>query len=356
MIDKITSAIDEELQRIGCSKLSLPLMQSSDLWSKTGRLAEMKNDIYTCHGMVLAPTAEEEITRTVAEAVQTHRQLPIRLYQVGAKFRREGRPRAGLMRTREFLMKDLYTFDADLVAARQTFSEVCAAYRSIFKRLQVPVLEAEADTGAMGGLESREYHLVGVRGGEDILYKCAECDRVFNGEVTHSCAKEHRQTHSGLELGHAFLLGDRYSTVLKALFTNESREKVAMQMGCFGIGISRLMAAIAEVHNANDGLVWPRELAPFQLSIVFDDPDAEAHIPRLASLLPRADLFVDDRSNMSIGRKLKDSLLIGVPRIIVFGSSWKASGQVEYHDRLWNKLEHLSLDDLSVRIGADERQ
>jgi prolyl-tRNA synthetase len=317
----------------------------------------MVGDIYTTDddNLVLAPTAEEEMTRLVSEIVFSHKQLPVKLYQIGPKFRRESRPRGGLLRLREFLMKDLYTFDKDLESALATYQSIIDSYENIFKTLELPAFQCKASSGTMGGIQSTEFHLV-TDVGEDRVLHCSVCNQTKNAEITEDCCNSPKMTeYKGLELGHAFLLGDRYSRALNGYFTDQVMSKKPFQMGCFGIGVSRLLAAIVEAKHDHEGIVWPESVAPFKASIIFESPNCESEIPNFMSLFQgNPDILVDDRVGMSIGKKLKDQLLIGIPRIIVLGQKWKSEGLIEYHHRKSQKCEFLRLDELGVRLVSCE--
>lgn len=314
----------------------------------------MVDDIYTTEdNLILSPTAEEEVTKLVADTVFSHKQLPLKLYQIGPKFRKEARPRGGLLRLREFLMKDLYTFDKSVEEAHKTYASVIATYNQIFNRLELPSVQCEASTGVMGGIKSTEFHLL-TEVGEDSILHCSACNKFKNSEVEQACCETPNSSqHKGLELGHAFLLGEKYSQSMRGFFTDADSTKKAFQMGCYGIGVSRLLSAIVEAKHDHEGIIWPDQVAPFQASIIFDDSQQESEIPNFMSLFQNNDdVLVDDRPGMSIGKKLKDHLLVGIPKVIVLGQKWRTEGLVEYHKRRLQKCEFLSLKDLGFRLAA----
>lgn len=294
--------------------------------------------------LVLAPTHEEEVTRLVAQHVSSAARLPLRLYQIGPKFRREHRPRAGLLRLREFIMKDMYSFDMSLESARDTYSATQEAYERIFKRIGVKVLAAEASCGDMGGSQSHEYHLL-ADAGEDNLLLCQHCSWMANEEVASTtpsckhCGGELKKVR-GLELGHTFLLGTRYTHALGANLRDENGTRVPMQMGCYGIGVSRLLAAVAEVCSTENGLSWPASIAPYHVIITAgQSPSSEAveavngYALQLQKQQPALRIAIDDRLDLSLGWRLKDAELIGVPSTLVFGRDWNADGKLELHQR-----------------------
>ena len=343
VIEKLISLMDEELGKVGCQKLSLPLLQSPEIWSKSGRLNQLKGDIFTTDtGMVLSPTAEEEITSLVKRTVFSHKHLPQRLYQIGPKFRNEARPRNGLFRMKEFLMKDLYTFDKDLSSAKESYELLAKCYDSIFKKLEIPTVRTKADSGAMGGSSSEEFHFLNEQG-EDFVLTCSSCGKSRNKEVIEPCCDSPSLSeHKGLELAHAFILGDRYSKAFEATFTDANQEQHITQMGCFGIGVSRLMAAVAEHHSDDQGICWPDIMAPYKTAIVLKAPlTVPINFP--------FDTLIDDRDSITISRKIKDMYLIGIPNIYVFGKHWIESARIEYHERKSKTISLLTLDDFDGR-------
>jgi prolyl-tRNA synthetase len=282
--------------------------------------------------MLLAPTHEEEITQLVAQNINSYRQLPLRLYQIGPKFRNEARPKGGLLRCREFLMKDLYTFDCSQEASITTYNEVCEAYDKIFVRLGISSIKAKASSGAIGGSHSHEYH-ISCESGQDTVLHCQNCSFAGNSEVfsdskCSNCGSIELKDIRALEIGHTFLLGEKYSRALDAKFKDQQGKQQLMQMGCFGIGVSRLMAAIVEANHDETGIIWPKAVAPFHAYVI---PLASKHD---SCSLPAEfqTCLLDDRENLSFSRKFKDAQLSGIPNIIFLGSSRSANG-IEIYSR-----------------------
>jgi prolyl-tRNA synthetase len=283
-LEKLYRIIDQELSAIGAQKLTMSCLAPRPLWQASGRWEKMGSELFTLSDRngaehCLAPTHEEAITSIVAaEGVVSYKRLPIRLYQIGRKYRDEGRPKHGLMRCREFEMKDLYTFDADAASAEITYLEVCDAYRRLFTRLAVPFVAVEASSGAMGGSKSQEFHLISPIG-EDILYCCPTCGHGINKEIIENAGKPlikcsekgcpgNYEQKSGIEVAHAFILGTAYSEVFNAIYIDKSSNKRPLYMDCFGIGVTRLLAASLEVLSSVDELRWPALLAPYQICII----------------------------------------------------------------------------------------
>ncbi|KAG8626016.1 hypothetical protein KVT40_006417 [Elsinoe batatas] len=468
---KLEHVIDHHMESIGASKVSLSSISSEALWRQSGRLEGKDSELFHFKDrkdtkLLLSPTHEEEITSIVSGTVQSHKDLPLRLYQISRKYRDEQRPRQGLLRGREFLMKDLYTFDSNEEASRTTYKEVRSAYERIFKQLSVPFLTAAADSGSMGGEISHEYHYPSPDG-EDHIIQCPNCRETRNDEVavTRTAIEEkdmiqdrdniHPQyvaTEDGktlihvwvpkkvsneasprpptinlnavkaalpdldvkkelvityddsryydrtiflldprvspslledtsfevrqaaidgiplsltsvlpgdlcigceegqvnvikaVEVGHTFNLGTRYSKPLKLQVRTSTNELVDVRMGCHGIGVSRLIAAIASVKADEKGLNWPSVIAPYSV-LVIPLKDREDDAVRAARSIQAAieegwngpskfmpDVAVDDR-NKPVGWKLRDAELIGYPIVVVVGDGYTKNATVEIQCR-----------------------
>ncbi|KAK7193469.1 prolyl-tRNA synthetase [Paraphaeosphaeria sporulosa] len=459
--NKLESLIDKHMSSIGASKVSLSHISTEELWKQTGRYSSnselLRINDRRESGFLLAPTHEEEITALVANMVHSYKDLPLRLYQTGRKYRDEKRPRQGLLRAKEFMMKDLYTFDSSHETALKTYDEVRQAYTNLFNELKLPYLVADADSGNMGGKLSHEYHFVSPKG-EDNVWSCSSCNYVANEELVEKptpqtdldaiaapaepspplvftgismdrktavriviarpsdmpteaqppwdtissvvnlhavkrvypdldtgiepatlakllpatetqqtlyspslattpttneapasaeadisltrpgdpcprCPTGHLAVQKAIEVAHTFHLGTRYSAPLSALVAvPHATQKEAIHMGCHGIGVSRLLGAIASQLADSAGLNWPRAVAPFEVVVVtapkVDDADAVCVYDALEGI----DAVIDDRAGKSLGWKLRDADLIGYPVVVVLGKSWK-SGQVEVQCR-----------------------
>lgn len=251
------------------------------------------------------------------------------------------KPRFGLIRAKEFLMMDLYTFDLDLAGARRTYEIVNEQYSKIFSHLNVPYHKIAADTGTMGGKTSHEYHLL-AQIGEDAIIKCKGCGKIVNkelcredGKICDACDVTLLETKMGIEIGHTFILEDKYTKALGATYLSKSGKPEVLQMGCYGIGVTRLIAASIEHLSSENEIRWPEKIAPYRVCIITpkegskeeesvrDVPAKLYHYLDENSLL-RGDVVIDDRSQFTIGKRLKDAQKLGIPFIIVVGS--KASG------------------------------
>ncbi|KAF9931150.1 hypothetical protein FBU30_010686 [Linnemannia zychae] len=528
VLNKIEGIIDEEMENVGAQKLSLPSLQTSENWKKSGRWQTAGQEMFKLKDrkgsdFLLAPTHEEEVTSLIAKEVHSYRQLPIRVYQIGRKYRDELRARSGLLRGKEFVMKDLYTFDITEEEAYATYNEVVAAYRKIMKRLGVPYAVAEADTGNIGGSHSHEFHILS-KVGEDSLLSCKSCgytsneeraigiipttpskaavkfrnseevprwiesldvvprsavrinpkfefgiirtssenstqlenytlvavatsgDRTVNeikmskafkninlagsiqdvktllgdSKITdfmlcvdqsmfpgqqppqskqialesslpeelsslihantwnqsvrvvygdyHNCQSDdgcpHCQNNKGvtvpmtltraIEVGHTFMLGTKYSVPLEATFvTEDGQDEVPIQMGCYGLGVTRLMASIVEASHDHKGIVWPESVAPFRVVIVTSEDEgciqAAENVYDIVqkAFQTKADVILDDRTETTLGFKMKDAELIGYPWMVVVGKGFLRTGNIEVQHRKtgekwsleWPKIE-----------------
>lgn len=340
-MEKLVKVIDQEMQAAGGQKLNMPSLSSAELWRASGRWEQMGTELFRLadrHGKdyCLGPTHEEAVTELVAaHSNLSYKQLPLRLYQITRKFRDEPKPRFGLLRSREFYMKDMYTFDASEEEAQQTYDLVCDAYCSLFNRLGLPFVKVRAATGNIGGTVSHEFQLP-ADVGEDRLMLCPDGHfaanvETLNGEQTScpTCRKKLTRTR-GIEVGHTFYLGTKYSSVSNAVFLSPENKPQLAEMGCYGLGVTRILAASIEVLSTEDSIRWPSLIAPYQvcfippkrgskeeegatlLERVYDDL-AEA-LPHLAS-----DLVLDDRTQLTIGKRLKDASRLGYPYVVIAG-------------------------------------
>ncbi|MPC39196.1 putative proline--tRNA ligase, mitochondrial [Portunus trituberculatus] len=255
------------------------------------------------------------------------RQLPLRLYQINSKFRDEMKPRFGLLRCREFIMKDLYTFDDSVEAAHDTYEEICSSYDRIFRRLQIPFLKVTGDCGNIGGSHSHEYHYISPTG-EDTLFVCDNCGNTKNAELVSSDESDSCDK-CGSHVGHTFLLGTKYSKPFKASYQNELGKPELLQMGCYGIGVSRLLAACVEVLAQDKNIKWPWEIVPFKICLIGPKRGSKEassalwvdHLAEVMSGMPdlQDEVLVDDRDRLTIGKRVMEAKQTGYPFIIVVG-------------------------------------
>ncbi|XP_065307039.2 probable proline--tRNA ligase, mitochondrial isoform X1 [Dermacentor albipictus] len=355
-LERLTNLIDAELQQVGGQKTYFPCLVPSSLFKKTGRLDKLGQELFTLmdrkdHDYCLGPTHEEAVTQLVT-SLKTLPQasLPLMLYQITPKFRDEARPRFGLLRCREFIMKDMYSFDKTTEEAAATYNMVCEAYMRILKQLEVPFVKVRASTGAMGGSYSHEFHFLSDIG-EDHLHVCTQCQTGLSvDEASSGCQNEtcencggRLQEARGIEVAHAFSLGTTYSKPLNATTHHVDGKHRPLEMNCFGIGVTRLLAACLEMLASEDRLRWPLSIAPFRVAVITPKrgshevvslPLAEHLAGQLSSLDQlRGAVLMDDRDDWTIGKRLKDLDTLGTPYVIVVGKKTKEPVPLfELHD------------------------
>jgi len=333
VLSRVESIICEEMDAIGANKLILPCLQPMEIWEKTGRDKTLSEVMYKFKDkrnrlMCLGPTHEEVITDLVKDYVHSYRQLPVVLYQIQTKFRDEIRSRFGIVRACEFIMKDAYSFDRNQDGLKKNYQLMYQAYEKIFLRCGLNVVIAEADSGAMGGDVSHEF-MVPAPIGEDTI------------------TLENGQQQIAIELGHIFQLGTKYSEAQGAHFIDEDGSKKPIIMGCYGIGVSRVIAAIIEVNNDDNGIIWPMEVAPFHVEIIpLLSSGQKDKILSLATdyyqelVQSNITVLLDDRDETA-GRKFNDADLIGIPFQIIIGDRKLSEGKVEIKNRRTKELQAL---------------
>lgn len=355
-LQRLTDLIDFELQRVGGQKTHFPCLVPGSLFKKTGRWDKLGQELFTLkdrksHDYCLGPTHEEAVSQLVASLkTLPHSSLPLMLYQITPKFRDEARPKFGLLRGREFIMKDMYSFDKTSEDAGSTYNLVCDAYVRILKHLDVPFVKVKASTGAMGGNYSHEFHYLSDIG-EDRLHVCSQCHTGLSAdEATTDCQSltceqcgGRLEEARGIEVAHAFSLGTTYSEPLGATIPHADGKPRPLEMNCFGIGVTRLLSASLEMLSTEDQLRWPLSIAPFKVAVITPKrgshevtslPLAEHLAGQLAALEPlRGAVLMDDRDDWTIGKRLKDLSTLGAPYIIVTGKKSKEPVPLfELHD------------------------
>ena len=347
VIKKIEQIIREELDKIGSSELLMPALQPRDLWEESGRWADYGPELMRLkdrkdRDFCLGPTHEEIITQVVRDYLNSYKKLPLALYQIQTKFRDEMRPRFGLMRGREFIMKDAYSFHETEEQLNEWYKKFAQAYTEIFRRCGLETRIVSSDVGQIGGNEADEF-MVMSEVGEDTITYCMSCSYAANQE--HSGLEEGDpcpecggtiKTAKGIEVGNIFKLGSKYSESMNAKVINKEGKQVAVVMGCYGIGISRTLMASVEQHSTDEGIVWPDEISPFKVHIIpinmKNDEQRELAFKVYNDLVAQGvEVLIDDREERA-GVKFKDADLIGLPIRIVVGKD-AVDGNVEFRDR-----------------------
>ncbi|MCH8997321.1 MAG: proline--tRNA ligase [Proteobacteria bacterium] len=389
VLKKIEQIVREEQDRAGAQEVLMPTIQSADLWKESGRYdaygPEMLR-IQDRHGrdMLYGPTNEELITDIFRSAVRSYRDLPKMLYHIQWKFRDEVRPRFGIMRGREFLMKDNYSFDLDYAGAKRSYNKMFVAYLRTFARLGLQAIPMEADTGPIGGDLSHEFIILADTGESEVfchrdivdfdvlgagvdyqsdlepvveawtkLY--ARTDDKHDPAAFESEVPEDKRVHRrGIEVGHIFYFGTKYSEPLKALVATPEGEPVAVHMGSYGIGVSRLVGAVIEASHDDNGIIWPEPVAPFKVGLInlktADAACTKACEETYAKLQDAGvEVLYDDRDERA-GTKFNDMDLIGLPWQLVIGPRGLAKSVVELKRRRDAEREELSLDSALARL------
>ncbi len=349
VLNNIQRIIRQEMTSCGASELLLPALQPIELWQESGRDKVMdKVMLRFCdrrgRKLCLGPTHEEVITDLVRSCVSSYRQLPLVLYQLQTKFRDEIRPRFGLIRACEFIMKDAYSFDKDEEGLDKNYQAMQDAYKRIFKRLGLNFLATEADSGVMGGNCSHEFMIPG-QDGEDIVLLCPKCKtaRTKGDDRDDNCAKCGALTDkiNAIEVGHIFKLGTKYSKALGANFLDKDGKLKPIIMGCYGIGVSRLLSVIIEQNSDSAGIIWPDEVAPYKIIILPLDVTEERIMDSALEIYKelerdRLDVLLDDRDERA-GVKFKDADLLGIPLQIIIGKEFLKTNTPELKIRRSNE-------------------
>lgn len=373
VLRRIENIIREEMNAAGAREVLLPCLQPLELWKKTGRdktLADVMVTFTDKRGrtVCLGPTHEEVMTDLVKGFVQSYRQLPLVLYQIQTKFRDELRTRFGIVRACEFVMKDAYSFDRDVAGLKRNYQLMYDAYIKIFKRCDLETTILEADSGAMGGDLSHEF-MVPADIGEDIIVRCSTCgfqrgmsEKEKDAKSCPQCGEKTLKRQVAIELGHIFQLGTKYSQALEAFFLDEDGKQKPLIMGCYGIGVSRVIAAIIEKHHDVQGIIWPAQVAPFDIEILpLAVPSGDQEILDLANdyytqlTQMGFEVLMDDRPE-SPGRKFNDADLIGLPLRVTIGQRNLAEGRVEIKKRATNEILLVRKEDVIQTLSEKRKE
>jgi len=389
VLRKIEQIVREEQDRAGAVELLMPTIQSADLWRQSGRYDDYGAEMLRIkdrhdRDMLFGPTAEEVITSIFAASAKSYRDLPRTLYNIQWKFRDEVRPRFGVMRGREFLMKDAYSFDLDEAGARHSYNRMFVAYLRTYRRMGLRAIPMQADTGPIGGDLSHEFIVLAPTGESEVFYhRNWEQDRDLNvnpddaaalqafvtgltddyaatdekrDEAREAAGGDAIQQSRGIEVGHIFYFGTKYSKAMGMSVQGPDGNAIIPQMGSYGIGVSRLMGAIIEASHDDNGIIWPESVAPYRIGLInmrVDDANCTAASDALYESLTAAgvEVLYDDRDERG-GAKFAQMDVIGLPWQVVIGPKGLEKGVVELKNRATGEKQELSADDLFNKMTA----
>jgi prolyl-tRNA synthetase len=392
VLKKIEQIVREEQDRAGAIEMLMPTLQSADLWRQSGRYDAYGPEMLRIkdrhdRDMLYGPTNEEMITDIFKGDVKSYRDLPRTLYHIQWKFRDEVRPRFGVMRGREFLMKDAYSFDLDEAGARNSYYTQLLAYLRTFQRVGIRAVPMKAASGPIGGDLSHEFIVLAPTGESEVFYDAAfeEFDWAQSGlsyedsaglqalfdkvsstyaatDETHDEARwaevavDRRREGRGIEVGHIFSFGDKYSASMGLKVSGPDGDMVTPQMGSYGIGVSRLVGAIIEASNDEAGIIWPEAVAPWKVGLVTMRGDDDASVKAADDIYAKltaagVEVLYDDRDERG-GVKLGSMDLIGLPWQLILGPRGLAQGLVELKNRATGEKQELSIDSALERLAA----
>ena len=350
VLKNIERIIREEMIKVDGQEILMPALISKESWEKTGRwesfdvLFKLKGSGDKEYG--LGATHEEVISPLAKKIILSYKDLPLCLFQIQTKFRDELRVKSGLLRTREFLMKDLYSFHTDEEDLGEYYEKVSKAYLNIFKRCGIKAYKTLASGGSFSKF-SHEYQMV-TEAGEDTIYVCSQCDIAINKEIKDKvkkcpqCGGSKFEEKKAVEVGNIFNLGDKYSLPFDLKFKDKDGKEKPVIMGCYGIGLSRLMAAIVEANNDERGIIWPKEVAPFDIHLISIKAKKEAD--KLYNKLKDKRVLYDDREDVGAGEKFADADLMGIPERWVISSKTLEKKSIEIKKRNSQKPKIVKID------------
>jgi len=384
VLKKIEGIVREEQDACGAQELLMPTIQSADLWRESGRYEAYGKEMLRItdrheRELLYGPTNEEMVTVIMRDAVKSYRELPQMLYHIQWKFRDEVRPRFGVLRGREFLMKDAYSFDLDYAGALISYKKMLLAYMRTFQRMGIVAIPMRADTGQIGGDLSHEFHILAPTGESGVFYdaafeagdafavpytdaaldefytacttKYAATDEKHDLEAWAQVPEERRREGRGIEVGQIFYFGKKYSETMGFGVIGADGAKVFPEMGSYGIGVSRLVGAIIEARHDEAGIVWPDAIAPFKAAILNlrqGDAVTDGICERLYEALGAEGLY-DDRDERA-GAKFAEADLLGHPWQVIVGPKGAAKGVVELKRRATGERLEVSVEDALGKV------
>lgn len=384
VLQKIAGIVREEQDKAGVNEVLVPTIQQAEFWRESGRYDDYGKEMLRIkdrhdRDMLFGPTAEEMITEIFRAYVKSYKQLPTLLYNIQWKFRDETRPRFGVMRGREFLMKDAYSFDLNEEEAIKSYNLMYDTYLKTFRRMGLAAVAVRAPTGPIGGTLSHEFHIVAETGESEIYYD-AKLDDIREGKIEvsteemrtlyareseqHDAAKcpvpaDRLRKARGIEVGHIFNFGTKYTASMNASVMGPDGKPVAPNCGSYGIGVSRLVGGIIEANHDDNGIVWPEPVAPFLVGLVnirANDATCTAKADEIYGALQAAGIEVlYDDTDESAGKKFAGMDLIGLPWQLVVGPKGVAAGVVELKYRRTGEKQEVSFEDALQKIKAGRK-
>lgn len=391
VLNRIEQIVREEQERAGAVEVLMPTLQLADLWRESGRYDAYGPEMLRItdrheRELLYGPTNEEMITDIFRSFVKSYKALPLNLFHIQWKFRDERRPRFGVMRGREFLMKDAYSFDVDEASARKAYNRMFVAYLNTFARMGLKAVPMRADTGPIGGDLSHEFIVLAETGesqvfcdrklvempapGADVdwhdlqgivdertgLYAATE-EMHDAAQFESQTAEADRLTARGIEVGHIFYFGTKYSVPMKASVQGPDGKDAPVHMGSYGVGVSRLLGAIIEASHDESGIIWPEEVAPFDVGLINlrpGNPDCDAACEKLYEAMTKSGTTVlYDDTDERPGGKFARMDLIGIPWQTIVGPKGLASGVVEVKRRATGERDEKTLADMLAQLGVD---
>ena len=375
VLKKVENIVRKNLDNFGAQEILMPMVQPAELWKESLRFDQYGKELLkfkdrSDRDFVLGPTHEEIICEIFRSYPISYKELPINLYQIQTKFRDEIRPRFGVMRCREFLMKDAYSFDIDEKGMEKSYENMKDAYISIFNDIGLDYRIVKADAGNIGGDVSEEFHII-ADSGEDLLAISDSSDFAANVEVLEyekdpseldgqpsPDGKGKLMIKRGIEVGHIFQLGQKYSEKMSVSIKDSSGKGIDVFMGCYGVGVSRIVAAAIEQNHDDKGIIWPYAIAPFHVNVICLDPKKEEVLKECESVYQIIkdaghDVLLDDR-DIRAGQKFTDNEILGIPFSIVIGPKNFSNNSFEFVPRKTNEKLDLNIDEIKQRLEEEK--
>ena len=392
VLRKIEKIIRDEQNRAGAQELLMPTIQSADIWKESGRYADYGKEMLRVedrHGreLLYGPTNEELITEIFRDTIRSYKDLPLIVYHIQWKFRDEVRPRFGVMRGREFLMKDGYSFDMSFEEARSTYNKMFVCYLRIFNRMGLKAIPMTAESGPIGGDMSHEFLILADTGESQVFcdraildYSVSDSSIEYKSDLQPTVDKwtslyaatdeKHDKSQEnilgeklisarGIEVGHIFYFGKKYSQSMNARVSDRDGNMVSVEMGSYGIGVSRLVAAVIEAYHDDNGILWPSVLAPFDVGLINLNVGNQASSQMSLEVYQKltnagVEVLYDDRDERA-GVKFADMDLIGLPLQLIVGPRGITNDEVELKERKTGKIMKMSLEKALKKILDGKR-